>query len=311
MQTGIHCLAFSTSSGADNGTGIRSTSSATAKNFVALYDNTAGTGQPLTVTYVESEGTSVASAVGYYGTTGTGPVDGIAGAWGTIIPNTLANGVRRIAQYNNAGTLVGFNKSADGSWPSSVNTVNPAGGTTALVISGTPLTINVPDLTYQNPPGIARIITLADIQTAGLTSSLGSPSYSITGVDATSSAGGTVIYNASNIKYTYPTSGTPASDTFNYTVSDGTSAGSGTVTITFASVAGPDLSPTLDVDNHPVVSFHGLPGYSYHIQRATTLPNWTDVQAVSLPSNGDGSYSWTDTSVTVPPDSVFYRLSYP
>jgi len=140
----ILCLAFSTSAGANNGTGIRGTSSATAKNFVTLHDNSAGTGRPLTVTYIESEGTSVASAAAYYGSAGSGPVDGIAGAWGTIVPNTLINGVRRIAQYNNAGTLVGGNIDSDGSWPTGpVNTVNPAGGSTALVISSSDAALNV------------------------------------------------------------------------------------------------------------------------------------------------------------------------
>ena len=143
--TGIQVLAFSTSAGANNGTGIRGTSYATAKNFVALFDNTVGTGQPLAVTYVESEGISVPSAVGYYGAAGSGPVDGVAGAWGTIIPNTLANGVRRIAQYDLAGNLVAVNTDADGAWPSSVNTVNPGGGSsTALVMATTDAPLNEP-----------------------------------------------------------------------------------------------------------------------------------------------------------------------
>ncbi len=130
------CLAFSTSAGANNGTGIRETnSSATAKNFVVLHDNTAGSGRPLTVTFVESDANNLASGAAYYGAVGTGPVDGIAGAWGTMVPNTLANGVRRIAQYNNAGALIGGNTDSDGAWPSgaTANTVNPAGGTTTIL----------------------------------------------------------------------------------------------------------------------------------------------------------------------------------
>ena len=173
--------------------------------------------------------------------------------------------------------------------------------------------VSVPNLNYTNAPGQARFITLVDIQAAGLSSSQGSPSYAITGVNSPISAAGTVIFNSSNIKYTSP-SGSPASDSFSYTVSDGTSSRTATVSITFASVSGPQITPTVDGANHPVIGFHGLPGYSYHIQRATTLANggdWTPVQAVSLPSDGDGSYSWTDTDKTVPPDNVYYRLSYP
>ena len=174
--------------------------------------------------------------------------------------------------------------------------------------------VSAPNLNYTNAPEQARFITLVDIQAAGLSSSQGSPSYAITGVNSPISAAGTVIFNSGNIKYTYPTSDSPVSDSFSYTVSDGTSSRTATVSITFTNVAGPQITPTLDGANHPVIGFHGLPGYSYHIQRATTLANggdWTPVQAVSLPSDGDGSYSWTDTDKTVPPDNVYYRLSYP
>ena len=174
-------------------------------------------------------------------------------------------------------------------------------------------TLTVPNLTFTNAPGIARIITLAEIQAAGLTTAVPSPTYSIT-VGQTSN-GGTVITNSAGtmIKYTNSPSFAPTSDSFQYTVFDGHASVSGTVTIYFASVTGPPLTPTLDGDNHPVISFHGIPGYSYHIQRATTLgppADWTDVQPVTI-VNSDGSYSWTDTSKTVPPNNVYYRLSYP
>ena len=56
---------------------------------------------------------------------------------------------------------------------------------------------------------------------------------------------------------------------------------------------------------------NGLPGYSYHIQRATTLSpaNWTNVQAVTCDSTGYAT--WTDSSVDTTQSSVYYRLSYP
>jgi len=171
----------------------------------------------------------------------------------------------------------------------------------------------VPNLAYTNT-WLSRQIALADILAAGLASSQGSPIYSITLPSLTSAQGGSVITNSGgNIILYRPPTGTPANDSFSYTVADGVNSATATVTITFASATGPQLTPTLNGSNNPIVSFHGIPGYSYHIQRATTLSpsDWTPVQAVSLPSNGDGSYSWTDTGVTVPPATVYYRLSYP
>jgi hypothetical protein len=130
-------LAFNTT-GANTGTGIWGSSSATDKNFVLLYDNVAGTGQPLAATFVESDGVAentAASYVKFYNDS----VDGISGAWGTIIPNTLANGIQRIEQRKlSDGSLVGFNTDSDGVWPSGANTVNPAGGdATPVVITAT------------------------------------------------------------------------------------------------------------------------------------------------------------------------------
>ncbi|NBS55430.1 hypothetical protein EBT23_07760, partial [bacterium] len=111
-----------------NGTAIRGASSATAKNFVLLYDNTTGTGRPLAATVVEGDGVANTTANSYASFYATN-VDEQSGAWGAIIPNSLANGVRRIENRAKAdGSLVAFNTDSDGIWPSGANTVNPSAG---------------------------------------------------------------------------------------------------------------------------------------------------------------------------------------
>jgi len=154
---------------------------------------------------------------------------------------------------------------------------------------------------------------VAELITYGLASSLQTPSYTITSVDATGTAGGTVMLNGDNtaMRYNYPASGAPASDSFNFTVSDGSTSANGTVTITFEALAGPSLTPGMDGSSHAVISFRGIPGYSYHVQRATTLaptPDWTNAAPITIPSNGDGFCSWTNT---VSSSDGYYRLSYP
>lgn len=119
-----------------SGTAIHGSSSASAKNFVVLYDNVAGTGRPLAATFVEDDGfaeNTGGSFASFYSTT----VDGIAGAWGTIIPNGNANGVQRIEQRSLAGGgIISSNTDSDGIWPSTANTVNPSGAdTTPIVIT--------------------------------------------------------------------------------------------------------------------------------------------------------------------------------
>jgi hypothetical protein len=127
---GVSCIAFG--AGAGNGTGIYQQPGFTAKDVVLLYGNTAGTGRPLATGIVQNEGATVASAVTYYANN----VDGVPGAWGTIIPNTLASGVRRIEERAFAGGgLVQALNDEDGIWnPGAISTVNPTGGTTAIVL---------------------------------------------------------------------------------------------------------------------------------------------------------------------------------
>ena len=169
----------------------------------------------------------------------------------------------------------------------------------------------VPNLNFINAPGIARIISTSDLIAAGLASSQSSPNYTIT--VGTPANGGAAFTNSAGtmMRYTNSPSFSGASDSFSYTVSDGVSSATATVSINMASVAGMQLTPGTDGNHHPVISYHGLPGYSYHIQRATTLSpaNWTNVQAVTCDSNGYAT--WTDSSVDTTQSSVYYRLSYP
>jgi hypothetical protein len=130
----VTVLAFATTAGANDATFIRGTSNGAAKDIVALYDNTGATGRPLSVTYIESEGVVVASAVPLY----TSAVDGVAGSWGTIIPNANANGVKAIQRFAlSDGTIKATHTDADGVWPSTANTVNPAGGSTSPIVIAT------------------------------------------------------------------------------------------------------------------------------------------------------------------------------
>lgn len=140
LDDSIKVMAFATTSGPLNITGIYGTSGATGKNIICLYDNMTGSGKPLSTTYAEDEGIAVASVIAYYSSS----VNGIAGAWGTLIPNDNANGIRRIEQRSlTSGAVVGCAVDNDGIWPTgTVNTANPTGGTTPLFISNTdaPLT---------------------------------------------------------------------------------------------------------------------------------------------------------------------------
>ncbi|HLO91209.1 MAG TPA: T9SS type A sorting domain-containing protein [Lentimicrobium sp.] len=115
------------------GTGIRGFSLAAAGNLVYLFGNEAGTGQPLAGTSIETTGVDYSQNIyaDYFNT----DVYGTDGSWGTIVPNVLPDGVRRIEERSVAdGSIVTIWTSTDGVW-SNVDTRNPLGGeSTELVI---------------------------------------------------------------------------------------------------------------------------------------------------------------------------------
>ncbi len=148
LNDSIFVLKFSDSTIATAGTGIYGLTTLSPKNVLSLYNNTSNTGRPLAVAYLESVGfdtTTLASLVSYY----KDSVITRNGRWGTVIPNILATGVKRINQHSLAnGQILSYNTSLNGIWPSGANTVNPIGGS-AIPIRMTGLDV----LTYINTNG--------------------------------------------------------------------------------------------------------------------------------------------------------------
>ena len=118
------------------GTGLRGSSFASAKDFVFTYDNTAGTGRPISGSFIESDGTTNSTS-NFYSAFYANSVDGDRGAFGVVLPNLLATGIRQFERRSlTSGAVVVAATDADGLWPSGAQTVNPAGGATAIVLSG-------------------------------------------------------------------------------------------------------------------------------------------------------------------------------
>jgi hypothetical protein len=164
---------------------------------------------------------------------------------------------------------------------------------------------------WQTPASITsrKLLTkAADVDGDTLTVSAAGPA---------SSNSGTAVLQASAILYTPPNnfSGT---DTFPVTISDSRGGSvTGTVTVTVGAPPNssggsgsmtlnpPQLSPqpggSLDV------SFRGIPGRAYQIQRSTDLTIWTTVAAVT--ASATGTITWTDPAPPQP--DAYYRLALP
>lgn len=111
-----------------NATGIVDVNSGMkSKNMVVLYSEVAGVTQPLSIAIVQDDGTNISPSVFFYQN-----LEAAAGSWATLIPNSLATGVRRIEERDGrTGAIVRTITDADGIW-GATNTADPTGGTSAL-----------------------------------------------------------------------------------------------------------------------------------------------------------------------------------
>lgn len=156
----VTVIGFGTGSTAVEGTAIRAVSTASPKNFAFLYDNTNGSGRPIFGTSIEVTGVDYAGA-GSYAAFYTTDVYNVNGAWGGIVPNVNANGVRRIEERALAGgTIIKTDTSPDGVWGATV-TANPAGGLDEVLVI---------DLIAANTP----VITVSPATLSGFTYVTGS-----------------------------------------------------------------------------------------------------------------------------------------
>lgn len=119
------------------GSGVYGKHFSTGKNFAILYDNVAGSGRALSASFIEDDGSTGGTA---YPTFYQDMVDGLEGSWGSLIPNQLTNGLRRVEIRDRiTGYIVdGTTTVPNGIWPYGSNTVNPVTGPTGMLITPWP-----------------------------------------------------------------------------------------------------------------------------------------------------------------------------
>lgn len=139
----VRVLGFYTNTADSTGTAIRGISNYMPKNFVFIYDNTQGTGRPLYGTQIEGSDIDFAGTASYAAFYNEN-VAGTSGAWGGIVPNNNANGVKRVEERSmTTGEILSSNTSANGIW-GTVDTKNPSGGTETVLILNSTLGIDAP-----------------------------------------------------------------------------------------------------------------------------------------------------------------------
>ena len=150
----------------------------------------------------------------------------------------------------------------------------------------------------------------------------------ITGMDATSTnhlvlrainwtSGVSLSASAANFAYCYVgyPNGANVNDQFQYTLSDGyggTAVGTVNVAVSSSPMFGQvsSLNPTA---GNPDLIFLGHPGYTYRVQRATSVSpaNWVSIWTTNAPASG--LFHYTDNFGDlggIAPGAAYYRLSW-
>lgn len=131
LTDSIEVLGYSATQGSGYGTAVYGNSFTRPKSMVLLYDVANGaTPRPVTVAYTEGEGFSFSNMQTWYGS----KVNGVSGAWGTILPNDLNSGILRIESRDPGfDTVIYANTELDGIWGND-STMNRRGGAVRPVV---------------------------------------------------------------------------------------------------------------------------------------------------------------------------------
>jgi hypothetical protein len=124
--------------------------------------------------------------------------------------------------------------------------------------------------------------------------------------------GSYVITNLSLLGFVNPAK---LNDQISYTISDGlgdSTVGLINIVVSFDALTGQVTGIISSFNNNSVtLSFAGVPGYTYAVERSTNLPTWTPIWTNTAPAGS--FFNFTDTFGDlggIAPSSAFYRLSW-
>jgi len=132
----------------------------------------------------------------------------------------------------------------------------------------------------------------------------------LSAVVGSSTNGGSVVRGATDVTYT-PSNNYVGPDSFSYSVSDGRGGSSSALVVvqirSAADLSG-NLLPLTPIAGGFSISFAGIPGRTYTLQRAESVSGpWSNLVSVVVGPNGIGVYDDTNS----PPPTAFYRTVYP
>jgi len=135
-----------------------------------------------------------------------------------------------------------------------------------------------------------------DVDTLTL-ASLGTSTNGVT-LDTTTFPGLVAYYNPNHVD-----------DQFSYTVTDGFGGtNTGVITLTYSSGVGVtgQINSFTVTGGVATMTFAGIPGYSYQVQRSTDLSSWSTIWTTNAPSGG--LFEFNDSGAPEP--NAYYRLMW-
>ncbi|HAV61912.1 MAG TPA: hypothetical protein DCY13_06065, partial [Verrucomicrobiales bacterium] len=159
---------------------------------------------------------------------------------------------------------------------------------------------------FQRPRNVPIKLLIANLLTNA--TDLNGDALTLVSVSATSTNGAAIHRNSTFVLYSVPPDGN-VTDRFSYTVSDGVGSTVGEVEITVAAdPTGTNFNVVACalVAGKPTMTFAGVPGHSYVVQRTQDLtgtPVWTDLWTTNAPAAG--LFHFVDDNP--PAGDLFYR----
>ena len=248
----------------------------------------------------------------------------------TTPPSVVIPGNITVYTTNASGTAVSYTVSASDACSGPITPIcSPVSGTTCpigtstVTVSATDGNGNASNCTFSvtvilNHAPVAKDSTLGAVENHSRTlliekllakaTDADGDALTVSAVSATSTNGGTVTLTDTAIIYT-PAANFVGTDLFTYTVGDSKGGfGSASIVVQVMSENDPSLHRinSLTVTQSGVtISFVGIPGYSYSVERAATAAGpWNAIGSFTVPDNGIAYY--TDSQVQ---GQGFYRTS--
>jgi hypothetical protein len=270
----------------------------------------------------------------------TGPTNQTVVAGNNVVFSTVASGT---GPYNYAWLSNGVAISGQTGSSLTLNnvTTNEAaaysvivGGEVGTVTNSATLTVLLPPVanpvSYSRPPGAGVLIFVSTL----LANDTDPNGYKLSYLSCDSQTANGVslgIYGSGNSTLiVYPCTATNIADSFQYTISDGNGGtATGTVIITLVTTTGQQTAISVNggmkamsmAQLSVTLTFYGLPGYHYTVQRATSLSGpWANITVTSGDASIDNSQGYsvitapaagafTVTDPSPPGSSGFYQLA--